>query len=102
MNPTLPPTLNSPVPSTRRPSDSLVGSLCWEVDGLRRRASQVLEGIGRCHDGPLLERLRRELASLQGRHRELQRTARSLAVSTPRDSLSVALLLELTRRPLAH
>lgn len=98
MNPTVHPT----VPSTRRPSDSLVGSLCWEVDGLRRRAAQVLEGLGRCHDGPLLERLRRELASLQCRHRELQRTARSLAASAQRDSLSVALLLELTQRPLAQ
>lgn len=84
-----------------RPSESLVGSLCLEVDGLRRRASQLTDGMARCHDRPLLERLRREFTNLQGRHREVQRTARSLATTARRDSLAVALLLELSHRPLA-
>ncbi|MCS5699223.1 hypothetical protein NZK32_09250 [Cyanobium sp. FGCU-52] len=93
MNPSRSPSL--------RPSESLVGSLCLEVDGVRRRAGQLIEGMARCHDGPLLERLRRELGNLQRRHRELQRSARSLSATARRDSLGVALLLELTSRPLA-
>lgn len=93
MNPSKSPSL--------RPSESLVGSLCLEVDGLRRRAGQLIEGLARCHDGPLRERLRREFHNLQGRHRELQRSARLLAATARRDSLAVAFLLELTSRPLA-
>jgi predicted nucleic acid-binding Zn-ribbon protein len=84
-----------------RTSETLMGSLCQEVDALRRRASHLQEAMPRCRNPLLFERLRRELANLQQRHRELHRAARSLAATAGRDSLAAAFLLELTRRPLA-
>ena len=93
--------MNSFRSSSLRTSETLVGSLCQEVDGLRCRASHLQEAMSRCGNHLLFERLQRELGNLQQRHRELHRAARGLAATAGRDSLAVAFLLELTRRPLA-
>ncbi len=83
------------------PGESLVTSLCWEMDRLRRRAGQVVAGLERCQDPQLFERLRQELRQLGGRREELQRVAGLLRRRLPvQDGLSLDFLQELTRRPL--
>jgi hypothetical protein len=90
-----------PAAAGAAPAESLVTSLCWEMDRLRRRAGQVVAGLERCQDPQLFERLRQELRQLGGRREELQRVAgllrRRLRVQ---DGLTLAFLEELTRRPL--
>lgn len=84
-----------------QPSVSLVASLCHEMDQLRCRGAQVMADLGRCREERLLQRLRGELQQLQGRRQELQACARQLRRSVGlSDSLGVAFLEELTRRPL--
>jgi len=84
-----------------QPSASLVASLCHEMDQLRCRGAQVMADLGRCREERLLQRLKRELQQLQSRRQELQACASQLRRSVGlRDSLAVAFLEELTRRPL--
>ncbi|MCP9890624.1 hypothetical protein KBY57_06075 [Cyanobium sp. Aljojuca 7D2] len=84
-----------------QPSASLVASLCYEMDQLRCRGAQVMADLGRCREERLLQRLKRELEQLQSRRQELQACASQLRRSVGlRDSLAVAFLEELTRRPL--
>ncbi|MDA0215915.1 MAG: hypothetical protein O2977_03915 [Cyanobacteria bacterium] len=86
---------------TAQPSASLVASLCHEMDQLRCRGAQVVADLGRCREERLLLRLKRELQQLQGRRQELRACAYQLRSSVGlRDSLAVAFLEELTRRPL--
>ncbi len=82
------------------PSDSLVGSLCRELVSLRERSRQLAGDLGRCRDGRLFQRLRGELLRLEARRRELQRTVQGLELGALRDGLSLAFLVELSRRPL--
>jgi hypothetical protein len=84
-----------------QPGESLVSSLCFEMDRLRRRARQVVAGLERCQDPQLFERLRQELGQLAGRREELQRVAAGLRRHLQlQDGLTLAFLEELTRRPL--
>ncbi|WP_190390622.1 hypothetical protein [Cyanobium sp. FACHB-13342] len=84
-----------------KPSDSLVASLCREMDQLRGRVAQVIADLGRCQEERLLQRLQRELQQLVLRRQELQACAKALRCNGGlRDSLAVAFLDELTRRPL--
>ena len=86
---------------TAQPSVSLVASLCQEMDQLRCRGALVMADLGRCREERLLQRLKRELQQLQGRRQELQACASQLRRSVGlRDSLALAFLEELTRRPL--
>jgi hypothetical protein len=79
--------------------ESLVASLCRELDCLRRRAAQVLADLERCQDPQLFERLRQELRQLGGRRTELQRATGLLRANRAvQDRLSLAFLEELARR----
>lgn len=85
------------------PADTLVGNLCREVWDLRSRARQVQHALQRCQHPGLGQRLSQELQNLSQRRVALQRLADQLADSLskgPDDSVGVALLVELCRRPL--
>lgn len=89
--------------SVPRPGESLVASLCREIDRLRRRAGQVMVALERCQDPQLFERLRQELRQLVGRREELQRMAGELRRHwCGQDFLPLAFLEELARRPLVQ
>ncbi|MFQ6538150.1 MULTISPECIES: hypothetical protein [Aphanothece] len=88
------------VPARIPISDTLIGSLWREADSLRRRSSQVLGDMGRCQDTQLLARLRRELAELEQRRRELLQAAQGWQRRGVAEPLGLALLVELSRRPL--
>jgi hypothetical protein len=88
--------------SARTQPGTLVGCLCREMDRLRSRAAQVSADLTRCQSPALLERLRRELVQLAARRRELQQASRALRrLPQLQDTLAIAFLEELTRRPLA-
>ncbi|MGB5134829.1 MAG: hypothetical protein WBN89_06600 [Prochlorococcaceae cyanobacterium] len=81
--------------------DSLIASLCREVDGLRLRSRQLHDCMHRCQDSPLFERLRLELDQLQRRRRCLHDCARSWRREQLSDPLALDFLLELCSRPLS-
>ena len=89
------------MPATTQQSDSLVGSLCREMEGLRQSWRQLDGNLSRCREERLILRLQNEAIGLQRRQWELQLTARQLRTAPLQDPLGVAFLLELTRRPLA-
>jgi hypothetical protein len=84
-------------------ADTLVGSLCREIWGLRSRAGQVQAALQRCQHPGLDQRLRQELQRLSHRRSELRRLADQLGGNrsgSSEGSVGVALLVELCRRPL--
>jgi hypothetical protein len=77
----------------------MVGSLCREVDGIRRRASQLLLAMRSCQDAALSQRLGLELSQLQQRRGELLRTARTWRnQSVVKDELALEFLIEIANR----
>jgi hypothetical protein len=79
----------------------MVGSLCREVDGIRRRASQLLLAMRSCQDAALSRRLGRELGQLQQRRGELLRSARAWSKqSSVKDELALEFLIEIANRSL--
>ncbi len=83
-----------------QPSDSLVGSLCREMDTLRRSWRHLAGDISRCREDRLLLRLQLERLVVLRRRLELQQAARQLRQARLGDPLAVEFLLELTARPL--
>ena len=87
------------MPAQTSTSDSVIGSLCREVDGIRQRCSQLLTAMRFCQNSGLLHRLRLELQQLQNRRRELLATARlwhqRRSVS---DDLALEFLIEISSR----
>ncbi|MCX5952314.1 MAG: hypothetical protein NTZ40_02200 [Cyanobacteria bacterium] len=80
-------------------ADSMVGSLCREVDGIRRRASQLLLAMRSCQDAALSQRLGLELSQLQQRRGELLRSARTWRnQSVVKDELALEFLIEIANR----
>lgn len=81
-------------------SDTVIGSLCREVDGIRQRGTQLAAAIGHCQDSGLLRRLRLELQQLQRRCRELRGVALFWRNHRQGDSLAIDFLIEICSRPL--
>lgn len=88
------------MPATVHISDSVVGSLCREVDAIRQRSRVLIEAMARCQSSCLHRRLCRDLAQLQERRRELLATARAWRRRGVSDPLSMAFLIEISSRPI--
>jgi hypothetical protein len=86
--------------ATVRTSDSVVGSLCREVDAIRQRSRVLIQAMARCQSRGLLLRLQGDLAQLQARRLELQATARTWQRRGVGDPLGMAFLIEIASRPL--
>jgi len=81
----------------------MVGSLCREVDGIRRRASQLQLAMRSCQDAALSRRLGVELGQLQQRRSELLRTARAWSKHAGvKDGLALEFLIEIANRSLVE
>jgi signal transduction histidine kinase len=81
-------------------ADTLVGSLCRESCRLRSRTAQVLLALPRCQNPALQHRLQHEMSVLGRRMEELRQLCAQLRRSGMLgDSLGLALLEELCRRP---
>jgi hypothetical protein len=88
------------MPATVHISDSVVGSLCRDVDAIRQRSRVLIQAMARCQSSSLLLRLRRDLVQLQVRRRELLATARAWQRRGVSDPLGMAFLIELSSRPI--
>ena len=84
--------------ATLHTSDTVIASLCREVDGIRQRCRLLVSDLSRCQDSALLERLRRERQVLQGRSREVLQLARDWQRQGVQDPLGLAFLIELSQR----
>jgi hypothetical protein len=81
-------------------ADTLMGSLCRESLWLRSRTAQVLMALPRCQNPALQRRLEHERGVLARRMEELRQLSAQLRRSGMLgDSLALALLEELCRRP---
>ena len=80
-------------------SDSVIASLCREVDAIRYRCSSLLESMAKCNDDCLFCRLKSELQQLNNRRAELLETAMSCKKNGVEDQLSIAFLIEISSRP---
>ena len=83
-------------------SDTVIGSLCREVDGIRYRCRQLLSAMARCEDSGLFCRLRNELRQLHERRDELLHSAKEWQSLGAKDSLSIEFLVEISSRPLVY
>jgi len=81
-------------------SESLIGSLCREMDALRSRGAQVTDDLRRCRQDTLRLRLLRELQALEQRRQEVRQCLEMLRGCGLSDPLGFAFLSELVRRPL--
>lgn len=81
-------------------SDSVIGSLCREVIGIRQRCQMVLTAMRCCRNAALLQRLQLELLQLDERRRELLVTARHWRQRRClSDDLALEFLIEISSRP---
>jgi hypothetical protein len=87
------------MPATVQISDSVVGSLCREVDAIRQRSLMLVQAMARCQNLGLRLRLCRDLAQLQERRRELLACARAWQRRGVSDPLGMAFLIEISSRP---
>ena len=81
-------------------SDSVIASLCREVDGIRHRCSSLLEAMPKCNDDNLSCRLKKEFQQLSNRRSRLLETAKAMQFKGVDDKLSIAFLIEISSRPL--
>ena len=81
-------------------SDSVIASLCREVDGIRHRCSSLLETMAKCNDDNLTCRLKKEFQQLSNRRSRLLETAKAMQFTGVADKLSVAFLIEISSRSL--
>ena len=82
------------------PSESLLGTLCRQIQWVDGQC-QLLQGmIQRCVDIPLLQRLQADLVEMKARATVLDQLGRTAAMDQMSDQLSVAFYREVTRRTL--
>ncbi len=82
-------------------SDSVIASLCREVDGIRHRCSSLREAMAKCSDQSLICRLKKELNLLINRRQSLFEIAKAMQCKGVEDKLSIAFLVEISSRPLS-
>ena len=87
--------------ATTAMSESVIGSLCREVDAIRQRCRQLSGALERCQNRCLICRLQHELALLEQRRQTLLDAAHSWQRRGVCDPLALAFLIEMCRRPVA-
>ena len=81
-------------------SDSVIASLCREVDGIRHRCSSLLEAMAKCNDDNLSCRLKNEFQQLSNRRSRLLEIAKAMQFKGFDDKLSIEFLIEISSRPI--
>ncbi len=81
-------------------SETLVGSLCREIDTIRIRSSNISYSLKSCRDNYLLKRLIKEINSLDNRRIEIQKIANSISNIKDLDNLAIEFLKEIANRPI--
>ena len=78
-------------------SDSLIGSLCREIEQIRSRSKLISYSLNNCKDNVLRKRLLEEIEKLSKRKKELNDISNSF-LKDSRSSISKLLLSELCKR----
>tara|TARA_Y100001968_G_scaffold229757_1_gene212561 strand:- start:4239 stop:4514 length:276 start_codon:yes stop_codon:yes gene_type:complete len=82
------------------PSDSVIGSLCRELEKIKTRSESINYSINHCQSKSLILRLKNELIELRKRRSYIRTISKNIAISDDIDRLSVELLNELIGRSL--
>ena len=80
-------------------SDSLISSLCREIEHIRLRNKNISYTLSNCKDNILRERLVEEIIKLNERRKELKNISNSF-LRDSKSSISKLLFFELCNRPL--
>ena len=83
-------------------SDSLIGSLCREIEYIESRSDIIHNSIINTKNTALTKRLKNELYSLKDRIESIKRLSRLLTYEGKVDSISIEFLNELISRSLVH
>ena len=83
-------------------SDSLIGSLCREIEYIESRSDIINNSIINSQNQKLTKRLRKELFSLKNRVESIKRLSRLINYEGNVDTLSIEFLNELICRSLIH
>ena len=78
-------------------SDSLIGSLCREIEQIRSRSKLISYSLNNCKDNELRKRLLEEIFQLSERRKELRKISNTL-LKNSKSSISKLLLSELCKR----
>ncbi len=78
-------------------SESLIASLCREIEHIRYRYTMIINSLDSCKDKLLKERLKLEINKLSIRKDEIKKITNTLS---NKEDLSILFLIELTERPL--
>ena len=81
-------------------SDSLIGSLCRELQYIKLRKRVITSSLRNCQSKLLIERLNKELKLLNSRVKSIKGTVTNLQIQKGDNDLSLAFLLELVNRSL--
>ncbi len=81
-------------------SETLIGSLCREVDYLRNRYSNLVQSIINSKDNCLINRLNKEKKKLERRQAEILEIAIKLKNFKIFDETSTDFLVEISSRPI--
>tara|TARA_B100000131_G_C17850201_1_gene505600 strand:+ start:84 stop:347 length:264 start_codon:yes stop_codon:yes gene_type:complete len=79
-------------------SESLVGSLCKEIEFIRKKTRFIRDSLINCNDKSLKIRLLQELETHKNRRNELFSISSLLKSQKSSDNLSSLFLMELYRR----
>ncbi len=81
-------------------SDSIVTSLCREIEYIRNRYASLITAINNSHDKILKQRLLTEINNLLSRKEEITSIANSFNGLSNREDLARLFFLELCNRPI--
>ena len=81
-------------------SDSIVGSLCREIDYLQSRSTSIIRSLNTCQSNTLIKRLKEELSSHKERLESIQKISKSMLNKNNPDELSIEFLIEMSNRRL--
>tara|TARA_Y100001968_G_C19327316_1_gene702418 strand:+ start:735 stop:1013 length:279 start_codon:yes stop_codon:yes gene_type:complete len=80
------------------PSESVVGSLCREIEYIKLRSISINKSLNNCQSILLIKRLKKELVSLSNRKESIEKISDSLMKINTEDKLSIEFLVEISKR----
>ncbi len=81
-------------------SDSVIGSLCRELEKITNRSESINYSINHCQSKSLILRLKKELNELRERRSYINNITKNIELNYELDKLSIELLNELIGRSL--
>ena len=79
-------------------SDSLIGSLCREIEFIRLRSKVINENLQNCRNKELTNRLNKEMSKLIERKISILKLSKDLKNDKLIDKLSISFLIEIINR----